>query len=530
MDTNLSRRGKRNSGGLQSLAGVLPARIADFYPAARSLVRKLVLVVGPTNSGKTHRALERLKRAESGVYLGPLRLLALEVRDRLEADGFPTSLITGELREIRENPRAAFTASTIEMTDFDAHVDIAIIDEVQMLGDAERGWAWVQAILGVPAREVWMLGSPEAQDAVQTLAQYLGEPLETISTERLTELEIDARPTRFADIAPQSVLVAFSRREVLDLAAEASSQHNRDCAVIYGALSPEVRTAQAERFRRGDVDLVVATDAIGMGLNLPVKHVLFTSLTKWDGKAETALPRELVWQIAGRAGRYGQHARGHVGALDRRTLEFIRTALEARPAAVPRFYRQGPTWPIVSAIAAALRSECLEQILESFLRRAKLPDNQYFSAALGEDQIGIARILDCVHGLPLKTRLALSVAPVPMLARKQLPREFLLFANAIANGERLRLDVLRYHLPPAAGAEQQRAEFAVRLLNLYCWLHYRWPDVFPDLPRAQGAIRTLDAAINRHLAKKRVRRCESCRRPLSRFEPFRYCDECFHAC
>ena len=515
--------------GLQNLAAALPERIADFYPVARGLGRKLVLVVGPTNSGKTHRALERLKRAASGVYLGPLRLLALEVRDRLEADGFPTSLITGEQREIRENPLAAFIASTIEMADFDAPVDVAIIDEVQMLGDTERGSAWVQAILGAPAREVWMLGSPEAQDAVEALAEYLGEPLEVISTERLAELEVDEHPTRFSDIPAQSVLVAFSRREVLDLAAEASSRHNRDCAVIYGSLSPEVRTAQAERFRRGDVDLVVATDAIGMGLNLPVKHVLFTRPTKWDGKAETALPRELVWQIAGRAGRYGQHASGHVGALDRRTLQFIRTSLAVRPSSVPRFYRQGPSWPIVSAIAGMLQSECLEQILETFLRRVRLPDNQYFSAALGEDQIGIARVLDHVHGLALKTRLTLSVAPVPMLARKQLPREFVLFANAIANGERFGLEALRYHLPPGAGAEQQRAEFAVRVLNLYCWLHYRWPDVFPDLKRAQGAIHALNAAINRHLAKKRMRRCESCQRPLSRHEPFRYCEACFHA-
>ena len=143
--------------------------------------------------------------------------------------------------------------------------------------------------------------------------------------------------------------------------------------------------------------------------------------------------------------------------------------------------------------------------------------------------MGIARLLDHVHGLPRKTRLALSVAPVPTLAKKQIPREFLLFANAIANGERFGLDALRYHLPPGAGAELQRAEFAVRLLNLYCWLHYRWPDVFPDLERAQDATHTLNAAINRHLRKKRARRCESCTCPLSRHEPFRFCDACFHA-
>ncbi len=524
----MARRGKRRAWTLSSLAGALPARIADFYPVARGMGRKLVLVIGPTNSGKTHRALERLTRAKSGMYLGPLRLLALEVRDRLESDGHPTSLITGEQREIHTNPPAAFTASTIEMTDFDTPVDVAVIDEVQMLGDAERGSAWVQAILGTPAREVWMLGSPEAQDAVRALAAYLGEPLEVMHAERLTELEIDSRPTPFAAIPPQSVLVAFSRREVLDLAAEAAEKHGRDCAVIYGALSPEVRTAQAERFRQGDVDLAVATDAIGMGLNLPVKHVLFVTPTKWNGKTETPIPRDLVWQIAGRAGRYGHHACGRVGALDRRTLEFVRVALSERPASVPRLYRQGPTWPIVSAIAKTLQSEGLEEILEVFVHRLKLPENQHFIAALGEDQLDIARLLDRWEGLALRTRLALSAAPVPMLPKKQFPREFADFVNAIAAGEPFDLGALHYHLPPRASEDQQRAEFAVRLLNLYCWLHYRWPGIFPDLPGAQRAVRDLNAAINRYLAKKRSRRCGNCSRPLSRHEPFRFCDECFH--
>lgn len=518
---------KRSTWALSGLAGALPARIADLYPIARGLRRKLVLIVGPTNSGKTHRALERLKDAESGVYLGPLRLLALEVRDRFESGGFPTSLVTGEQRELRENPRARITAATIEMLDFDTSIDVAVIDEVQMLGDVERGSAWVQAILGAPAREVWMLGAPEAEDAVRTLAEYLGEPLEMVRTERLAALDIDERATPVGKIPPQSALVAFSRREVLDLAAEVAEKHGRDCAVIYGSLSPEVRTAQAERFRRGEVDLVVATDAIGMGLNLPIRHVLFTTCTKWDGKTERPLSRELVWQIAGRAGRYGHHERGQVGAFDRRTLDFVRTALSERPARVPRFFRQGPSWPIVSAIAATIRSERLEEVLEVFLHRIEMPENQRFVAALGEDQMDIARVLDHWQGLPLKTRLALSAAPVPMLPKKAIPREFLHFVDAIARGEPLELDSLREHLPPRACAEQQRAEFAVRLLNLYRWLHYRWPGIFPDIKRASRAIRELNSAINRHLSKKKSRRCESCRRPLRRHEPFRYCAECY---
>lgn len=104
------------------------------------------------------------------------------------------------------------------------------------------------------------------------------------------------------------------------------------------------------------------------------------------------------------------------------------------------------------------------------------------------------------------------------------------FVDAIARGEPFELASLRWHLPPGAGTQQQRAEFAVRVLNLYRWSHYRWPDIFPDLKRASRAIGELNAAVNRHLSKKKPRRCESCRRPLRRHEPFRYCDECYHVC
>ncbi len=264
-----------------------------------------------------------------------------------------------------------------------------------------------------------------------------------------------------------------------------------------------------------------------MGLNLPIRHVLITTPTKWDGKTERPLPRELVWQIAGRAGRYGQHERGQVGAFDRRTLDFIHTALSERPAPVPRFFRQGPSWPIVSAIAATIRSERLEEVLEVFLHRIEMPENQRFVAALGEDQMDLARVLDRWGDLPLKTRLALSAAPVPMLPKKAIPREFMHFVDAIARGEPCELASLRGHLPPVACVQQQRAEFSVRVLNLYRWLHYRWPDVFPDFECASLAIGELNTAINRHLSKKKSRRCESCYRPLRRHEPFRYCDECY---
>jgi len=187
-----------------------PSRLADFYPLARSLNRKLTLVIGPTNSGKTHEALERFRNTNSGSYLAPLRLLALEVRDSLTELGLPVSLVTGELLEIV--PDARHCSSTIEMLNFSQQVDMAIIDEVQMIADPQRGSAWLQAVIGAPAKEVWMLGSPEAERTVLSLASYLNEPIEIIHTERLAPLEVSDRALPLDQIPKQAALIAFRVR------------------------------------------------------------------------------------------------------------------------------------------------------------------------------------------------------------------------------------------------------------------------------------------------------------------------------
>ena len=518
---------------LKALAASLPEKISDLYPVARSLKRKLHLVIGPTNSGKTHQALERLKTVTTGVYLGPLRLLAIEIRDRLQADGFVTSLITGEMREVYPEdslgpgvPR--LTASTIEMLNFTAIVDMAIIDEVQMLADPQRGAAWVQAILGAPAKELWLLGSPEVENAIRFLAAYLDESLEIVRTHRLAPLQLDEKATSFAKLPPQSAIIAFSRREVLDLAAEAAEKHHRQSSIIYGALSPEVRILQAQQFNSGETELIISTDAISMGLNLPVKHIYFSSASKWNGSTQMPLPKELVWQIAGRAGRYGLHETGHVGALDPVTLKYVKQCLSSTLPSVPKVYRQAPTWPIVSLISKTTGITQLALILELFLHRIELSDSKHFKSALTDEQMALAELVDRWPSLPLKTRLLLSGAPVPLYPRSVIPSEFALFVKAIAENKPFNLNELWYHLPNNASAAQERAEFAVRLFTLYCWLHYRWPALFADLDTVRHYLAELNAAIHQHLRQTTSRRCGKCGEPLRRNEPFRYCNACYY--
>lgn len=510
---------------LRNCARALPSRISEMYPLARSLKRKLTLVVGPTNSGKTYRAVERMKTADRSLYLGPLRLLALEIRDRLEDEGFPTSLVTGELIEEVEGAKA--TASTIEMLDFDRAVDVVVIDEVQMMADAQRGCAWVQAIIGAAAKEVWMLGAPEALDAVQALAEYLQEPLEIVRTERLSPLSVDKTPTALGSIPAQSAVVAFSRREVLDLATELKEQHGRKVSVIYGALSPEVRREQAEKFRAGEHDVVVATDAISMGLNLPVQRMYFSTAVKWNGVEEEPIPADLTWQIAGRAGRFGHHDQGHVGALDRHTLHFVQDTLRHRPSPIEQVFRHGPTWPLVSAIAASLGLQSLADILQVFLKEFRLGADKRFISAIGEEQLDVAALVDR-YGLTLREKLTLSNAPIPMV-KGEIPDVFFRMVRALEQRKPLSFAELSAYHSDRASASQLDAEYAVKVLTLYCWLHYRFPEVFADFEEAKRHIDALNVAISRHLGRAKSRRCRECNTPLRVKHPHPMCDACFRA-
>jgi hypothetical protein len=171
-----------------ALRDVRLASYKDFFKTARGLgKRKLTLFVGPTNSGKTYQALNEMAKHESGVYLAPLRLLALEGQEELAKRGKPASILTGEERGIV--PGSQFTASTIEMVNLQKIVNCALIDEVQNLADEDRGWAWTQALVGAPARHVLMTGSPDCVELVQVPSSYLGEELEIVRLERKNPLK-----------------------------------------------------------------------------------------------------------------------------------------------------------------------------------------------------------------------------------------------------------------------------------------------------------------------------------------------------
>lgn len=294
----------------QRIEELMEAEPEKQYPEARAMKRRFILHIGPTNSGKTYEALQRLKQAYHGIYLGPLRLLALEVYDRMMTDGIPCDMITGE--EAIRTHGSFVQASTVEILDIRETYDIAVIDEAQMMADENRGSYWTRAILGIRAEEVHVCCSGTAEKLLTGMLVRCGDEYEIVRHERNTKLTLI--PERFdmsKDVEPGDALIAFSKKNVLAIAASLEGRGIR-ASVIYGNLPPQTRQEQVRLFTEGVNQVVVATDAIGMGINLPIRRVVFMNTTKFDGVGKRRLLAEEIRQIAGRAGRYGFYDTGYV--------------------------------------------------------------------------------------------------------------------------------------------------------------------------------------------------------------------------
>ena len=279
-------------------------------------------VLGPTNTGKTHLAIERMLAHSSGMIGLPLRLLAREVYDKVVAQKGPAAvaLITGEERVIPKAP--AYWVATVESMPMDQPVDFLCIDEIQLMADRDRGHIFTHRLLHARgSHETMILGSAIAAPLVRSL---------------LPEVEIETRP-RFSDLKfgghkkltrlpARSAAVAFSVDDVYAM-AELTRRQRGGAAIVMGALSPRTRNAQVDLFQSGEVDMLVATDAIGMGLNLDISHVALAATSKFDGHRHRPLTMAELAQIAGRAGRYRQDGSfgttAQAALLDGETVEAI---------------------------------------------------------------------------------------------------------------------------------------------------------------------------------------------------------------
>ncbi|WP_189049948.1 helicase-related protein [Aliidongia dinghuensis] len=283
---------------------------------------RVTAVLGPTNTGKTHLAIERMLGHASGMIGFPLRLLARENYDRMvRAKGArAVALITGEEKILPPNP--SWFVCTVESMPLDRYVDFLAIDEIQLAADPERGHIFTDRLLHARGRyETMFLGS----DTIRPLMRKLVPEAEVISRPRFSTLTYTG-PQKVTRLPPRSAVVAFSVSDVFEL-AELVRRQRGGTAVVLGALSPRARNAQVAMYQAGEVDYMVATDAIGMGLNMDLDHVAFARLIKFDGRGPRRLTAPEIAQIAGRAGRHMNDGTfgttAEVGPLDEELVEAV---------------------------------------------------------------------------------------------------------------------------------------------------------------------------------------------------------------
>lgn len=477
---------------------VLEEHPCQWFTAAREVgPRRIVLHVGPTNSGKTHAALQSLLGAHSGVYCAPLRLLAWEASDKANAAGVPCNLVTGQ--EVTHVPGARHVACTVEMADVGSFRDVAVVDEIQLLGDPHRGWAFTRALLGLPVAELHLCGDPAAVPLVQRLVQKCGDTLEVVTYNRLLPLRVTRSPVAVSDAATGDALVAFSRRDVHALrnAVEEDTKHR--CAIVYGGLPPEARTAQAQLFNsakgRSGCAVLAASDAIGMGLNLSIGRVVFSSLHKYDGTSRRPLHAAEIRQIAGRAGRFGsKYEEGLVSAVAADAsaveLDHLRLALAQPPVPVPT----AGLFPLPSHIEHLAALHPRHGLVGALWAFASATPPQDFHLRSMDDVIAAAGHV-AELGLPLRAQLTLALSPVDTGQPGALAA-LLAYARCLAVNGVVPLAAAGAAMPSIARLPRTQGELAAleegsQVCDLYIWLAARMPDAFPEV----GVARTLRSAI-----------------------------------
>ena len=260
---------------------------------------KITAVLGPTNTGKTHLAIETMLSFDTGMIGFPLRLLAREVYEKVikKTSLEKVALITGEEKIIPAN--AKYFLCTVESMPIDKDLDFVGVDEIQMCSDHERGHIFTDRLINMRGNKLTMfMGS----NTLKNIISKLDDDIEFINRNRLSKLTY-AGHKKISRINRKTAVIAFSAEEVYAI-AELIRRQKGGAAIVMGSLSPKTRNAQVELYQSGDVDFLVATDAIGMGINMDLDHVYFSNLKKFDGRKLRKLNLSEIGQIAGRAGRY----------------------------------------------------------------------------------------------------------------------------------------------------------------------------------------------------------------------------------
>jgi ATP-dependent RNA helicase SUPV3L1/SUV3 len=367
--------------------------------------------------------------------------------------------------------------------------EVAIIDEIQQLKDPGRGWAWTRAFLGLIADEIHVCGEPGSAELLQRICETTGETMEIRNYKRLTELAVeDSALGSLDNVQPGDCIVCFSKNDIYAVSREIESR-GREVAVIYGGLPPGTKLAQAAKFNdvNNSCKIMVATDAIGMGLNLSIRRIIFYSLIKptVNEKGEKEMDTISIssaLQIAGRAGRYGtQWEQGFVTTYKAEDLHTLRNLLSQTPDPLEQAGLH-PTADQIELYAYHLPNSTLSNLMDIFVSLSTVDDSLYFMCNI-EDFKFLAEMIQHVP-LPLRARYVFCCAPI----NRKMPfvcSMFLKFARQFSKNEPVTFDWLCNQVSwpfglPKTILDLVHLEAVFDVLDLYLWLSYRFMDIFPD--------------------------------------------------
>ena len=350
-----------------------------------------------------------------------------------------------------------------------------------------------------------MTGSKDALPYIQKIAKIMKMELEIVHFERKNKLEVLERAVDIMHLKKHDALITFSRKEVLDTKRMLMTKNgNLRISVIYGSLSPEIRRKEAERFRKGDTDILIATDAIGMGLNLPIHRVIFMKTQKFDGDKIRDLNESEIKQISGRAGRYGFSEKGYVGYLFDEDYFMIKKAIET-PLEIEDNVKLfvSPTFEHIKSIGKIINTDSLYQIYTLFVEKM-LKNHDYYIPANLNDQIELALIAD-KFDLTLYEKFIFSCTPINL--DDDILNEF--FYKALERYEKNKqMKIYREYdleMNDINDFNMLKAETHVKLLTAYQWLNFKYPHIFNDINTCNDLKLDYNSFIEKCLLNKKIK-------------------------
>lgn len=509
-------------------AGILREYLGQFWvhTEARRLNRKIIYHMGPTNSGKTYHAIEALCKAKNGCYLAPLRLLASELYDTMNNKGAKTTLLTGE--EVIEVPDATHYSSTIEMAKLQSRFECCVIDEIQMLTDPQRGWAWTRALVNIQADEIHLCGDHSVLELVKKILSLCGDTLEVREYTRMTELNVMNHQITLAQMEKSDALIVFSRRNALKFKSDLEELDFK-VSIVYGRLSPEVRREQARKFDEGETDIMVSTDAIAMGMNLPVKRIVFSALSKFVDNTEIPLSFSEIKQISGRAGRFKRFPVGSVTTLNKVEggLTTLKNAL-AHHLGQSDKAMVGPDLDIYKSVNHALEANSLPSLsLSEFLRLFNTMTFQKpFYCVDMKEMIELAEMVEAAdetRKLSYAEIFGFSCAPVNLGLIEHV-QYYLWILNHYVKDQSI------YNEPIDETSDNiDYLETSIKCVELFQWLsrHFdRKNFEYDDKKLLENKTKAIER-LNLLLSDKIAKTCSSCGCKMPQNSRFNICEECF---